>query len=148
MPTTRRQRLLDAPTATVWEVVSDAHHMPRWWPGVARVEGVEGENFTEVHMTKKGRGIRIDFVVLDSRAPDGEQPGVRRWEQEVIGTPFERVLNSSVTELELTPDGAGTRVTLALVQSLRGSSKFGGIQLRRANGRRLDEALENLARIF
>jgi ribosome-associated toxin RatA of RatAB toxin-antitoxin module len=148
MPTTRRSRMIDAPAERVWELVSDAHHMPRWWPGVSRVEGVDRDRFTQVHMTKKGRGIRLDFDVLESRAPGNGAAGVRRFEQEVIGTPFERVLTAAVTSIVVTPaEPDGSLVELALEQRLRGSSKLGGFMLRRAARARLDEALENLERI-
>ncbi|MGH2855564.1 MAG: SRPBCC family protein, partial [Solirubrobacteraceae bacterium] len=40
MPTTQRTRTIAAPAGEVWELVSDPHHLPRWWPRVARVEGV------------------------------------------------------------------------------------------------------------
>jgi hypothetical protein len=111
------------------------------------MEGVDAARFTQVHMTSKGRGVRLDFQVLDSRAPGNGAAGLRRFEQEVIGTPFERVLNSSVTSISVAPEGSGTRVEIALEQRLRGTSKFGGFMLRRATGGRLDEALQNLARI-
>ncbi len=32
MPTTRRRRTLDAPPDAVWAVITDPHHLPRWWP--------------------------------------------------------------------------------------------------------------------
>ena len=46
--------------------MQDAHHMPRWWPGVVRVEGVEEDRFTQVFQTKKGRPVRMDFRLLAS----------------------------------------------------------------------------------
>jgi carbon monoxide dehydrogenase subunit G len=147
MPTTRRSRALAASPERVWAVAADPHHMSRWWPGVSRMEGVEEDRFTEVHMTRKGRGIRIDYRVLESEPPGDGSAGLRRWEQDVIGTPFERVLNEAVTEMSVVGDGEGARVEIVLRQKLRGSSKFGGVMLRRATARRLEEALENLARI-
>jgi hypothetical protein len=42
---------------------------------------------------------------------------------------------------------AGTRVTVALDQKLKGYSRTGGFLLRRATRKRLDEALEGLDRI-
>ncbi len=38
--------------------------MPRWWPGVGRMEGVEEDRFTQVFKTKKGRPVRADFRVV------------------------------------------------------------------------------------
>jgi uncharacterized protein YndB with AHSA1/START domain len=147
MPTTRRSRTLTQPPERVWELVSDPHHMPRWWPGVSRMEGVEDDRFTQVHTTRKGRGIRVDFHVLDSTPPESERPGRRSWEQEVIGTPFERVLNEAITEVTVAEADGGTRIEIAQIQRLRGYSRFGAFMLRRATRTRIDEALDSLARI-
>jgi uncharacterized protein YndB with AHSA1/START domain len=142
MPTSRRTRTIDAAPLRVWEVVQDPHHLPRWWPGVKRMESVSEESWTEVHMTKKGRPVRVDFRLVES-----EPPWRRSWEQEIIGTPFERVLNAAVTEIELEPAETGTKVKLALKQNLRGYSRIGAFMLRRATGVKLDEALEGLEKI-
>jgi len=106
------------------------------------MEGVSEEAFTQVHVTKKGRPVRIDFTVLVSEAP-----WRRMWRQEIAGTPFERVLGESVTEIVLEPVDGGTQVTIELRQQLRGYSRTGGFLLQRATGSRLDEALEGLERI-
>jgi hypothetical protein len=95
-----------------------------------------------VFTTKKGRPVRADFRLLES-----EPPWRRRWEQEVIGTPFERVLNEAVTAIQLEPAEGGTRVRIELRQKLRGYSRLGGLMLRRATGAKLDEALDGLERI-
>ena len=42
VPTVRRSRTLRATPEEVWAIVGDAYHLPRWWPRVTRVEGVEG----------------------------------------------------------------------------------------------------------
>ena len=142
MPRTRRSRTMDATPEQVWRTVCDPHHLPRWWPRVQRVEGVDREHFTEVLTTDKGRSIRADFRVVESRAPE-----VRRWVQEVEGSPFERLLRSAETEIRLERDGGATRVTVTLSQRLKGLGAFGGFMVRRANGRLADEALERLARL-
>lgn len=142
MPTTRRSRTLDAPQQRVWEVIEDPHHMPRWWPGVERMENVDADHFTQVYVTKRGRPVRMDFQLLAS-----EEPWRRAWGQEIVGTPFQRVLNEAITEVVLEPDGDRTRVTIALAQKLRGYSRTGGFLLGRTMRRRLDEALEGLASI-
>jgi uncharacterized protein YndB with AHSA1/START domain len=139
MPTARRSRTVPAPPERVWEIVADPHHLPRWWPRVTRVEAVTDEHFTEVLGTQDGRSLRADFRVLDSRTPER-----RVWEQEVQGTPFERVFAASSTEVKLLPDGDGTRVTLVMRQQLRGSARMGGFMVRRATGRVLEEALQAL----
>jgi uncharacterized protein YndB with AHSA1/START domain len=143
VPTTRRERRIDADPGRVWELVEDPHHMPRWWPGVERMEGVEDDRFTQVFYTKKGRPVRMDFRVLAS-----EPPSRRVWEQELVGTPFERVLSQAITEIQVEPAAeGGTLVTIALTQKLRGYSRTGGFMLRRATRRRLDEALDGLVAI-
>jgi uncharacterized protein YndB with AHSA1/START domain len=151
VPSTTRSRTIGAPQQAVWELLADPHHMPRWWPGVARMEGVEEGRFTQVFTTEKGRPVRIDFAVITSQAPS-----VRAWSQEIPGTPFERVLNESVVEVSLEPApdahaGGGapaTTVTIAQHQKLRGYSKTGGFFLRRATRNKLDEALDGLERVL
>ena len=90
MPTVRRSRTLRATPEEIWAIVGDAYHLPRWWPRVTRVEGVEGAAFTQVLTTAKGVPVRADFRVVES-----EPPAVRRWEQQLANTPFERILTAS-----------------------------------------------------
>jgi uncharacterized protein YndB with AHSA1/START domain len=142
MTTAHRTRVLAAPQEEVWDVIADPHHMPRWWPGVTRMESVDSDRFTQVFKTKKGRPVRIDFRVLESDAPSQ-----RTWEQEIVGTPFERVLNESVIEITLKPAAGGTEVTIRQQQRLRGYSRTGGFMLKRATRSKLDEALDGLERI-
>ena len=142
MTVARRSRTLPASQQELWEIVSDPHHMPRWWPGVDRMEGVEDDRFTQVLKTKRGRPVRADFRLVGS-AP----PWTRSWAQEVAGTPFERVLTESVIEVRLEPAPGGTEVTISQQQKLRGYSRTGGLLLRRATESKLDEALDELARI-
>jgi uncharacterized protein YndB with AHSA1/START domain len=144
----RRTRVIEADLEAVWAVVEDPHHFPRWWPGVVRVEGVSGERFTHVYTTKKGRAVRVDFRVLASEPPYADSAGLRSWEQEIAGTPFERVLHEAITEVHVQATGpVGTSVTIAQRQKLRGYSRTGGWLLRRATNARLDEALDGLERI-
>jgi uncharacterized protein YndB with AHSA1/START domain len=150
----RRSRVINAAPEDVWAVLEDPHHFPRWWPGVVRVEGVSDHSWTHVHTTKKGRAVRIDYRLLDSEPPDARAGMVARrsWEQEIPGTPFERVLNEAITEIVLEPADhrgqAATLITIAQRQKLRGYSKTGGWMLRGATKKKLDEALDGLARIF
>ncbi|MGO9960616.1 MAG: SRPBCC family protein [Solirubrobacteraceae bacterium] len=143
MPTDHRTRLISAPQQRVWETVSDPHHMPRWWPGVDRVEGVADERFTHVYRTKRGRPIRADFRLIDSRPP-----WLCAWTQEIAGTPFARVLNELVVEVRLEPVEGATQVTIAEMQKLRGYSRTGGFMMRRATRARLDRALDRLEEIL
>jgi uncharacterized protein YndB with AHSA1/START domain len=139
LPTTRRSRTITAPADEVWSVVADPHHLPRWWPRVTRVEGVEEEAFTLVLATEKGRGVRADYRVVES-----EEPRMRSWSQEVEGTPFEGILKLSRTDVTLEPQGNDTKVTIAVRQKLRSFARLGGMLVRRASARQLDEALERL----
>jgi uncharacterized protein YndB with AHSA1/START domain len=135
-----RSRVVAAPPEDVWATIGDPYHLPRWWPRVERVELVRGDGFTQLLRTDKGRAIRADFRVLQS-----QRPQLRRWRQEVEGTPFEGILEWSETEVRLEPAGdAGTRVTLQQDQKLRGLARFGGFMARRASRRSLDTALDGL----
>jgi uncharacterized protein YndB with AHSA1/START domain len=141
MSTARRSRTVAAAPQRVWELIEDPHHMPRWWPDVARMEGVEEDRWTQVILTKKGRPVRVDFHLLAS-----EPPWRRCWEQDIVGTPFERVLNEAITEIVLEPVEQGTRITIEQRQKLRGYSRTGGWMLRRATRGKLDDALEGIER--
>ena len=140
MPTVRRSRTLRATPEEVWAIVGDAYHLPRWWPRVTRVESVEDGAFTQVLTTAKGVPVRADFEVVESAAPR-----VRRWAQQLVNTPFERMLAVSEVEVRLAPDGgARTRVALSLVQRLRGIGLLGSFMVRQAGRRQLDDALAGL----
>jgi uncharacterized protein YndB with AHSA1/START domain len=140
MPTTRRSRQLTAGPEEVWKMVGDPYHLPRWWPKVERVEAVAGDRFTELlRAAKSGRAIRADFRVVERR-----KERLLRFEQELAGSPFERVLRSAQTEIAIEPADGGTRVAITVRQGLRGLSRLGGWLVRRATGRILDEALDGL----
>jgi uncharacterized protein YndB with AHSA1/START domain len=143
VPTTRRTRTFPAAPEAVWRTVGDPNHLPRWWPLVSRVEDSRADAFTELLKTRKGRGIRADFTIVE------RDPGrVLRYEQTIPGSPFERLMHSSLTSVELEPtDDGGTEVALTRRTRLRGLSVFGGVMWRRATARQLDEALDALARI-
>ncbi len=144
MPTTQRTRTIAAPAGEVWELICDPHHLPRWWPRVARVEAVERDAFTEVLASPRGRMVRADFHVL---AAD-ERELVLRWGQQVEGTPFARVLAAAETELRLQPNGRATDVTIELRQALRGLfPRLGARRVRRAAHATLEEALDGLERV-
>lgn len=141
MPSVRRERVVEAAPGAVWAVVSNPHHQPRWWPRVTRVEDVAGGRFTQVFATQAGRTVRADFRVVE-RA----EGRAIAWEQQVEGTPFARVFRASRTEIVLEPEGAGTRVRIAVEQKLAGISRIGGgLMVRRGTGRIIDEALDGLA---
>jgi carbon monoxide dehydrogenase subunit G len=139
MPTTRRTRRLAADPDEVWRVVGDPYHLPRWWPRVERVEAVAGERFTELLRAKSGRAVRADFRVVEKK-----RGKLLRFEQELAGSPFERVLAEAQTEISIEPAGEGTAVTVTLRQRLRGLSRLGSFMVRRATRRIIDEALDGL----
>jgi hypothetical protein len=148
MPVSRRSRILSAPPEQIWALVSDPHSMPRWWPDVKRMEDVGEDRWTQVFMTRRGRAVRADYNLLESEPPGagGSAPGRRVWEQEVAGTPFERVLSESITELVIESAGTGSLVMLVQRQKLRGYSRTGGFLLRRATRQKLAEALGGIER--
>lgn len=141
---TRRTRRLGGSTAEqVWAVACEPDHLPRWWPMVERVEAADEHAFTQVLRSGRGKTVRADYRIAESRPPQG-----CRWVQELAGTPFERILSSSEITIEVAADDAGgSSITLQLSRTMRGLSRFGGFMNRRAADRQLDEALDNLERI-
>jgi len=133
---------MSSPPEDVWAVIADPHHLPRWWPRVTRVEAADEDGFTQVMQTRAGRVVRADYRVIDSRAPTHV-----RWHQQLEGSPFARVLRTSVIEIDVSPEPGGSRVTIELRQQLRGMARFGSWMVRRAARGQLDEALEGLARL-
>lgn len=126
MPSASASGTIDAGADALWEVVSDPHHLPRWWPRVERVEGVDGDAFTEVLRSDRGRIVRADFTIVER-----DEAALRlRFAQRIEGTPFERILASSETEVLLRPRGQGsagpTEVSVSLEQRLPGTLRRGG----------------------
>lgn len=133
-------RTLDAPPDRVWRTVGDPRHLARWWPKVQRVEGAEGEHFTEVLQTDRGRPIRADWTITAS-----EDAQRLVCEQSVDGTPFEGVLAAASREIVLQPAGdTGTVVTITVRRTMRGVARASALMMRRATARQLDAALDNL----
>ncbi len=150
MHTTRRSRRIGVPLEELWALVSDPHHLPRWWPRVERVEGVEADVFTEVLKTAKGKLVRADFTVAEL----DQVTGRLTWSQQMEGSPFARLLASAETGVELVAAGEGTEVTLELRQTPAGARagswffpRLGGHMMRRAAAATLEEALDGLERI-
>lgn len=144
MATTSRSRELDAPLEDVWRLVADPYHLPRWWPGVTRVQDVRQESFTQVVATKRGRPMRLDFRVTQSVPLER-----RSWSQSLPGTPFERLLDAWSTSITLIGVGQDrTLVTIEEVQQLRGSFRLGLPLQRRPARRRVDQALAGLAELL
>jgi uncharacterized protein YndB with AHSA1/START domain len=132
-----------APLEAVWAVVGDPFQLPRWWPLTERVESVADDAWTSVLRSDRGRAVRADYLVEAH-----EPPRRRAWAQQLAGTPFEKLLRELRTEVALTQAGADTEVTLTVEQRARGTAKLGGLMLRRATARRLDEALAGLEAVL
>ena len=144
MARTLRSRTLATTPEQAWELVADPLHLPRWWPGVLRVEDVSAVGFTQVMRSKRGRPVRLDQRVVESFAPRR-----RSWSQQLGGTPFERLLSEWTTIITLESAGpSSTLVTIAEEQDLKGSFRLGApLQVRPAR-HRLDSALAALAGIL
>jgi hypothetical protein len=89
--------------------------------------------------TERGACVRADFRCVSAARPERYI-----WEQNLEGTPFERILREATLEIRLDASGGGTAVTLASREWLRGLSRLGGLMMRRATRRRLDEALDGI----
>jgi uncharacterized protein YndB with AHSA1/START domain len=150
MPKVTRTKVIGADPDAVWEIVADPHHMPRWWPLAVRVEDVRAGKgpgaleWTVVLRTDGGTQVRADY--------SGEaQRSARRfvWNQQVAGTPFERIMKAARVEVGIEPASGSepaSSVTIRSEESLRGLSRLGAAMIRSAARRRLDEALEGLQR--
>jgi len=138
-----RTRSVAAPPDNVWDLVSDPHSLPRWWPKVMRVEDVTGRGarsrWTAVLATEGGNGVRADFRCIAST--EGKRYA---WSQDIAGTAFERILKSSTLEINLEPEDGSTAISLTTEESLRGLSRLGSPMMRGAVRRRLDEAFAGL----
>ena len=143
MPTATRSRPIAASGDELWELLSDPHHQPRWWPNVERVEAVADDGFTQVLKTKRGKAIRADFAISAAHPPL-----MIAWEQQLPGTPFARVLSESVIQLNLEPQAGATLVTLSHRLKPRGYSRTGGFLLGRDTSRQLDRLLDGIARLY
>ncbi|MDX6638570.1 MAG: hypothetical protein QOJ01_2081 [Solirubrobacterales bacterium] len=147
MPRVSRTRVIAAPRERVWDLVSDPHHLPRWWPRASRVEDVKGDpgskraRWTVVLKTAKGSGVRADYRCISAAA--GER---YVWEQELAGTPFARIVRSSETGVHLQGKADDTSVTVYTRERLRGLSRLGSPMMRGAVRKRLDEALDGIER--
>jgi len=97
--------------------------------------------WTQVLETDAGKGVRADYRCISSTEPQRYV-----WEQDVAGTPFERIVHAASWTVELTPAGDGTEVRLTSERRLRGLSRLGSPMMRRAARRDLDRALDGLER--
>jgi carbon monoxide dehydrogenase subunit G len=141
VPNTSRKRTIEADRDAVWDLVSDPHHLPRWWPKVKRVEHAGPAGWTKVFVTARGRTVRADFTRLEGRPRE-----MVSWSQDLADSPFERLLDEAITEVRLADAGPATEVTIVLRQKLRGWARFAPFLVKRASRKLLDEALDGLHR--
>ena len=140
----RRETVLAATPEEVWRVVSDPEQLPRWWPGVTRVEEATPRAWTKVLASPRGKAVRADYTRIEATA--GER---LVWRQDVAGTPFERILTSALTTILLSPaETGGTRVSIELDNKPRGWARFAPMQFRTAGARQVRGALDGLEALF
>lgn len=105
------------------------------------MSGGRRSRWTTVLETQRGRGVRADYRCTSAAA--GER---YLWEQDIEGTPFEKILRSAALDIHLQGRNGSTVVTLAGSERLRGLSRLGSPMMRRAMRRRLDDALDGIER--
>ena len=135
----RGERILSASREAVWALVSEPVRLREWWPGVTRVEVAGAQAWTTVLNSPKGKTVRADYTRQESH-----EGSSLSWRQELAGSPFERILSESLTRVELTESGEGTRVVLTLAQRPRGWAHFSPMQMRAAARRQVEGALDGL----
>jgi hypothetical protein len=121
--------------------VADPYSLPRWWPRVQRVEEVTDDGWTMVLLSDRGKSVRADYTLAESRPME-----LLEWRQELEETPFERMLSLARLEIELESDGT-TTVTLRSTERLRGLARLGSPMVRRATRKRLSQALDQLGEL-
>lgn len=135
----RRSRAVAVPPERVWEVVSDPYQLPRWWPRVSRVEGVDALGWSTILASPRGRDVRADWRLCVDDAPTR-----RRWAQELEGSPFARLFLRNEVEVRIEPQ----RVTIEIEQKVQGWARLAPFIVRRAAKKVADEALDGLEAIL
>lgn len=131
-----------AAPADVWHLISDPGRAVAWWPRAERVEDVSGGRFTLVGRSSRGVPVRMDWRVAASRRDQRQ-----RWEQELAGTPFAKLLRSSAVEIRLEPADAGCRITVSVERELENRGLAARWLGRRASRRHAGDALARLSRL-
>jgi uncharacterized protein YndB with AHSA1/START domain len=139
----RRETVVPRAPEEVWRVVSDPDQLPRWWPGVTRVEEATPEAWTTVLTSAKGKSVRMDYTRVAA-----DEPTRLVWRQEVEASPFERILAEATTSVDLSEADGGTLVVVALDQKPRGWARFAPLQFRAAGTRQVQGAVDGLERLF
>lgn len=131
-----------ATPADVWHLISDPGRAIAWWPHAERAEDVSGGRFTLVVRSSRGVPVRMDWRVAASRRESRQ-----RWEQDLAGTPFAKVLRSSAIEIRLEPAGDGCEITISVERELENRGLVAGWLGRRASRRHAGDALSRLSRL-
>ena len=98
----RSRRDRSAEPERVWDLVSDPHSLPRWWPRTVRVEDVRGAERRPGALDDGARDrTREPASAPTTAAPVRRAPERYAWEQQIEGTPFERVLRAARLEIGL-----------------------------------------------
>ena len=139
----RRETVVPRAPDEVWRLVSDPDQLPRWWPGVTRVEDATAQAWTTVLASPKGKSVRMDYSRVEAT-----EPSRLVWRQEVEQSPFERILAEATTSVELSEADGGTRVAIELDQKPRGWARLAPLQFRAAGKRQVEGAVEGLERLF
>jgi len=108
---------------------------------VRAVKGSHPSRWTTVLGSQRGRGVRADYRCSGATVAERYV-----WQQEIEGTPFEKILRSAELEIRLAGRDEGTLITLVSSERLRGLSRLGSPMMRRATRQRLDEALAGIER--
>jgi len=64
MSVARRQAVISAPLARVWELVGDPRRHPEWWPRVIEVRGERFDQGAEYAQVTKGPGSTVETKFL------------------------------------------------------------------------------------
>jgi uncharacterized protein YndB with AHSA1/START domain len=106
--TIEREIFVDAPPATVFDVVSSPAHIREWWSAEADVEPVPGATGELTWRDKAaGRAHVVPITVVDAQPPHRFS---FRWTHDAgeVATPT----NSMLVTFELSPSGGGTVLRL------------------------------------
>jgi len=134
------ERMIPAPAARVWEVVSEAERLPEWYARAASAEVLEGAGLgrrQRVTTQWQGQDSEVDQLIT---AFEPERLLEWRHEAERLGgQPAPRFASETMVRIELEPQGSdATRVVLESrqrpadpdkEQAMRGNSEYLGKML-------------------
>ena len=113
MPTVSRSEAIRAPAERIWELVTDPHSLPRWWPRAQRVEEASDEAWTLVLASDRGKPVRADYTRTVA-----EPPALVEWRQELAETPFERLLSEARVRIRIDGGPGESTVEITAIERL------------------------------